>query len=194
MVWSKQPHEMCPATSKSTREPCRLPAGFGTDHLGSGACKFHGGSSKGAPKCNSNAVRTGEYQSILIDQFTPEEQELWDVIDTDQAAQLDEMIRTETMRIRQMMQNINKLRDRAGEDGLVLTSETMTTGENMSQAIKREDVIDRIQRIQEGITRVQVARAGLLERRAKMMSGEDNEKPSSLTINIGQPSARVDGE
>ena len=28
-------------------DPCELPAGWGTDHVGTGACRFHGGSSTG---------------------------------------------------------------------------------------------------------------------------------------------------
>ena len=35
-------------------EPCGLPAGWGTDHPGEGACKLHGGNA-GAPEGNNNA-------------------------------------------------------------------------------------------------------------------------------------------
>ena len=45
--------------------PCKLPAGFGTDHLGSGRCKYHGGASKGAPKKNKNAERHGFFSKYL---------------------------------------------------------------------------------------------------------------------------------
>lgn len=36
-------------------EPCQQPAGFGTDHVGAGACKFHGGASP---------IRHGRYSKI----------------------------------------------------------------------------------------------------------------------------------
>lgn len=40
-------------------DDCGLPAGWGTDHVGSGACKHHGGASPGAPKGNDHAVGHG---------------------------------------------------------------------------------------------------------------------------------------
>lgn len=35
----------CGAKTKGTGEPCGRPAGWGTDHAGSGKCKLHGGAS-----------------------------------------------------------------------------------------------------------------------------------------------------
>ena len=56
--------ELCGAkTSKGT--PCKHIAGYGTDHVGTGKCKFHGGASKGAPKGNSNAVKHGLYSKYF---------------------------------------------------------------------------------------------------------------------------------
>lgn len=46
---------------------CQLNAGHGTDHIGSGKCKLHGGASKGAPKGNKNAVKHGIYSRIFSD-------------------------------------------------------------------------------------------------------------------------------
>ena len=40
-------------TRKGT--PCRRPAGWGTDHVGTGKCKLHGGASTGPP------IKTGRY-------------------------------------------------------------------------------------------------------------------------------------
>lgn len=51
--------------------PCKLPAGHGTDHLGEGRCKFHGGASKGGPekvkfkKKNKAAEKHGIYTKYL---------------------------------------------------------------------------------------------------------------------------------
>lgn len=38
---------MCPATTKRTGKPCGNTAGFGTDHVGAGLCKYHGGNTPG---------------------------------------------------------------------------------------------------------------------------------------------------
>lgn len=38
---------------------CKNPAGKGTDHLGEGRCKFHGGCSTGAPDHNQHGATTG---------------------------------------------------------------------------------------------------------------------------------------
>ena len=58
--------DICGATANSTGEPCRRPAGWGTDN-DSGPCKFHGGrggdvgDSGGAPEDNTNSVTHGAY-------------------------------------------------------------------------------------------------------------------------------------
>lgn len=44
---SPTPEGKCGAHAKSTGEPCKKTAGMGTNHLGTGRCKFHGGSSPG---------------------------------------------------------------------------------------------------------------------------------------------------
>lgn len=47
----KKPDPMkCAGTSKQTGQPCGHQAGWGTDHLGFGLCKFHGGNSPGGKK------------------------------------------------------------------------------------------------------------------------------------------------
>jgi len=45
-------YENCGATNRQD-EPCGLPAGWGTDHVGDGRCKLHGGNA-GAPKGEAN--------------------------------------------------------------------------------------------------------------------------------------------
>ena len=63
--------------------PCQLPAGWGTDHPGSGRCKLHGGASPGPPKGNRNAVKHGLYENVVRERLTPEEQALFDAVPTD---------------------------------------------------------------------------------------------------------------
>lgn len=52
-------YERCGRTGRQSGEPCDLPAGWGTDHVGEGACKHHGGASSGAPEGNGNAITHG---------------------------------------------------------------------------------------------------------------------------------------
>ncbi len=42
-VRSYEPAHICGAEAKSSKRPCRRPAGWGTDHVGQGRCKLHGG-------------------------------------------------------------------------------------------------------------------------------------------------------
>ena len=46
---------------------CQLQAGHGTDHIGTGRCRLHGGASKGAPKGNKNALKHGIYSKLFTD-------------------------------------------------------------------------------------------------------------------------------
>ena len=62
---AKQVHDkkFCLATTRAGT-PCRRPAGWGTNHPGSGRCKLHGGASTGAPK-NNNAEKHGLWRKHL---------------------------------------------------------------------------------------------------------------------------------
>lgn len=57
--------ERCGAKNRHGK-PCGLVAGMGTDHRGTGRCKFHGGSSKGPGRGNGNAVKTGEHAHQVL--------------------------------------------------------------------------------------------------------------------------------
>lgn len=67
----KEPTTACNAWAKT--KYCDQPAGFGTNHVGTGRCKFHGGASQGRPKkifsaasyLNSDLLRTIEDVSQL---------------------------------------------------------------------------------------------------------------------------------
>ena len=86
-------NQKCGAKAKSTGEPCQLPAGFGTDHVGEGRCKFHGGCNTG-PKDNTgnkNARKHGAYETIIRDQLDDEEEEIFDEVSSDK--NLDEELR-----------------------------------------------------------------------------------------------------
>lgn len=49
-------------------DSCGLPAGWGTDHPGEGACKLHGGNA-GAPEGNNNAVTVAAWAEDFVTDF-----------------------------------------------------------------------------------------------------------------------------
>lgn len=61
---------ICGARTTKDGSPCKLAAGFGTDHLGSGRCKWHGGCSTG-PK-HYNAGKNGERNGLFA-KYLPDE-------------------------------------------------------------------------------------------------------------------------
>jgi len=62
-----QPHDYRYCRAKNRKgKPCRLRAGWGTNHVGYGRCKLHGGKSPGAPKGNKNALKHGKYTAEAI--------------------------------------------------------------------------------------------------------------------------------
>lgn len=65
------------------------------------------GNAGGSPPFgNKNARTTGEYESILLHELTPEEQELFYEVDSSPYAQIDENIRLLAIRERRMLQRI----------------------------------------------------------------------------------------
>lgn len=59
----------CGAKNRSG-QPCKRPAGWGTDHVGSGKCKLHGGSSlKGFEHPNFKTGSNSIYRDFLPDQI-----------------------------------------------------------------------------------------------------------------------------
>ena len=66
----EQPHDGYPRCGAKTRAgtPCQQKAGWGTDHVGIGRCKLHGGKSTGAPKGNQNAFKHGMRSQATMDQ------------------------------------------------------------------------------------------------------------------------------
>lgn len=61
---------ICGAKTTKDGGPCKLRAGFGTNHLGEGRCKWHGGCSTGPKKYN--AGKNNE-QNGLFAKYLPEE-------------------------------------------------------------------------------------------------------------------------
>lgn len=55
MVDEKPKYPTCGAKAKQSGLPCKKPAGYGTNHVGQGRCKFHGG---------CNPIKHGLYSTI----------------------------------------------------------------------------------------------------------------------------------
>jgi uncharacterized protein YjcR len=68
-----------------------------------------GNSGGGAPLRNTNAVKTGEYQSLWMDALTPDQAEMLERIDLDPIQQADDEIRLLAWREREMMLRIRRL-------------------------------------------------------------------------------------
>jgi hypothetical protein len=71
----------CPAQSKQKKQQCGKPAGWGTDHVGSGLCRIHGGTSPGGRKQGQRIAATKAARTLgLPVEIDPAEallQEVW---------------------------------------------------------------------------------------------------------------------
>jgi uncharacterized protein YjcR len=166
----------CGAQTRSG-DPCKHPAGWGTDHTGEGRCKHHGGASPGGKPGNKNAVTTGEHESIYADTLTEDEVRIWNGLDTDQLAQLEEQIRLIAIRERRMMQRIQRIK----REELTLTGwteeEAVTASSGVGVPTEAEQAqhshaIERIQKIEEALTRVQAEHRKLLREKYRMLKDQ----------------------
>lgn len=76
--------KICGAKTRSGK-PCQYKAGAGTDHVGTGKCRLHGGASKGAPKGNKNAQKHGIYSRIIDSHELDEAKDMQGSIETELA-------------------------------------------------------------------------------------------------------------
>ncbi|USZ69410.1 hypothetical protein NGM10_06655 [Halorussus salilacus] len=84
--------DICGATNRHG-EPCQQPAGWGTDHVGKGRCKLHGGNA-GAPADNQNASKHGLNADLhhYYRDLPPEQKEFIEKI----AATIEDRVRENT--------------------------------------------------------------------------------------------------
>lgn len=178
----KQPHSgksICGATAKSTGKPCELPAGFGTDHVGKGRCKYHGGKNSGAPKKNKNSVKTGEYETLWYDTLDDNEKQKLEEMTTSILEQLDHEIKLTNIRIGRMMGRIENLKDKK-EIVSRTTEQTFINGDgeeaggNITE--EKENTLDKINNIEEALTRVQRRKEKLLRLKYDIEEGTDDDE------------------
>lgn len=141
--------ERCGAKTKSG-DPCRAWA------MPNGRCRMHGGTNEGAPAGNKNAVTTGEHEAIFAGALSESERAVWQGTDPAALPMLDEQIRYCRVRLRRMQARLGRLR---GED--FSTTEIITeNGQRAEGPVDltkehRQANLERIQDIEDAITRVQ---------------------------------------
>lgn len=156
---SKQPHDgICGAKTRAGT-PCKQKAGWGTNHVGTGRCKLHGGKSTGV-KNNKNAVTTGERESIVFDSLEEDEKDLLNQIELNRLKQLDNEIKLTDIRLRRMMNRIAKL---AKDDMTTIKTELKIDDFGPETKEIKQDTLSQIQNIEEAITRVQAQKLKLLK-------------------------------
>jgi uncharacterized protein YjcR len=145
---------------------CRQVAGWATNHVGEGRCKLHGGKSPGAPAGNKNAVTTGAYEEISFDALPDAERELYGRIDPSPKVQAEGEIRLLTIRECRMLGRIQDLLASREELGTVETTTEAgrrARGEVDVATVRSEATLERVQRVEEALTRIQQRKAYFVE-------------------------------
>ena len=163
------------------------------------------GNSGGAPSRNTNAVATGEYQTIWLDMMDETEQNLLSAINTDPITQMDEDIRLLTFRERRMLQHLNDLKDQKElvetktmyeirkipiitdvyDDRTGIVRQVKTYQEEKSMVAHEEHkrfLIDKILRIEEALTRVQMVKAKAIEGKHRILMSDDQYKDAKECV------------
>nr|DAQ56415.1 MAG TPA: Small Terminase [Caudoviricetes sp.] len=135
---------------------------------------------------NKNAVTTGEYESIYQDVLEEDEINLYKSLAVDDKEQLlinDYKILT--IREKRMLMRIQRLKQQ-GKDMTIdfIRKKNTRTGkitEETETITEAEPTINMIQRIEDGLTRVQEAKRKTLESLAKLNNNEDDK---TLNVNL----------
>jgi len=136
---------------------------------------------KGATSNNNNAVVTGEYENIYKDVLEPEELDLYNKIKTDDREQLlIEEYKILTIREQRMLKRIQELKQR-GKDMTINFIRNKKSKSEVETVTDAEPTLNMIQRIEDGLTRVQEAKRKVLESLAKLDTNEDNK---TLNVNL----------
>ncbi len=134
-----------------------------------------------APEGNKNSVVTGEYENIYKDVLEPEELELYEKIKTDDREQLlIEEYKILTIREQRMLKKIQELKQR-GKDMTINFIRNKKSKSEVETVTDAEPTLNMIQRIEDGLTRVQEAKRKVLESLAKLNTNEDNK---TLNVNL----------
>ncbi|WP_339158070.1 HGGxSTG domain-containing protein [Paenibacillus sp. FSL W8-0186] len=150
--------KLCGAKTRSG-EPCKRAA------LANGRCRLHGGKStgpkdrakhKGSLKGNKNALKHGLYEAIWVDTLTDEERELYSLVSTDPASQVENRFKLCEIRIRRMMERIKQ------------------------EQQKEKPNPATIRAIEESITRVEMNMVNLIRESSRLLEMQGNKSDGSL--------------
>lgn len=165
--------ELCGAKTRGGT-PCRKAA------LKNGRCKLHGGKSTGPKdvtklKGNKNALKHGAHEYVWYDTLTEEEKGLIKGIETDPDKRLENRFLFTEVRIRRMMKRIQE------------------------EQAKEKPSINRIQKIEEEITKIQAQEVNLIRegnRRSELQGvGENNVNSLDQFVSIlARARQKYDGE
>ena len=109
---------------------CQLQAGHGTDHIGTGRCRLHGGASKGAPKGNKNALKHGIYSKLFTDS------------EIDEAKQMQGSIENELAIARLQLLNLLKIMRKYGDNPILDKVEEKTIVQDEGEQKKNKEKKD----------------------------------------------------
>ena len=129
---------------------------------------------------NKNAVVTGEYENIYKDVLEPEELELYDKYKVDDTEQLlIEEYKILTIREKRMLQRIKDVKSR-GKD-MTINYIRNEKGKSTKTITDAEPTLNLIQRIEDGLTRVQEAKRRCIDSLTRLNSNDDNK---TLNVNL----------
>ncbi|MCR8961649.1 phage terminase small subunit-related protein [Brevibacillus halotolerans] len=157
-----------------------------------------GNTGGGAPSRNTNAVKTGEYQTLWMDALTPEQQEIVERVNLDPLEQINQSITLYAWREREIMMKIAKLEkgltekqrrvlqervnikepvqvhdEKSGKPKTVI----LTRNELATTKIEETEyrVIEDILNLQEALTRVTDKKLRAVEMKHKLIIDEDGD-------------------
>ncbi|MCI8641018.1 MAG: hypothetical protein HFJ59_04005 [Clostridia bacterium] len=134
-----------------------------------------------APEGNKNSVVTGEYENIYKDVLDEDELELYNNIKTDNREQLlIEEYKILTIREKRMLKRISELKQR-GKDMTINFIRNKKSKSETETVTDAEPTLNMIQRIEDGLTRVQEAKRKVLESLSKLNNSEDDR---TLNVNL----------
>lgn len=141
------------------------------------------------------ALKTGERETILFDQFSPEEQDLYCAINPGRSSLIMHEIRLSTIRERRMMQRIERYNDIANEM-LVAYTETNKGEEKDEIKERKEAAIKTVLAIEDALTRVQGQKAGFMRQLARLeeLEGDGEEQETALDRLIAAQDGAIAGD
>lgn len=129
---------------------------------------------------NKNAVVTGEYENIYKDVLDDDELELYDKYKVDDTEQLlIEEYKILTIREKRMLQRIKDVKSR-GKD-MTINYIRNEKGKSTKTITDAEPTLNLIQRIEDGLTRVQEAKRRCIDSLTRLNSNDDNK---TLNVNL----------